>query len=383
MIQKTILFVPSNRNHVIIFNSLTDFMRGNKFIFITQGSYKNEGAENELIKVGKEFKKIESYKKKDPTYILKKENVGVVVIGNDIDVIPQWFIHCAKNLKIPTVLIQDGLLFKLKTKHDFRRSVSQIKLSKSKLLLLESKLLLTGNYKKITYGESKCEQIHVWGKPFQKYLEKKGINKKQILNIGYLKNKKFNVNKEKTDECEIILYTPTELVKPGIISFEEMKKNTDILFSTIISFNDIKLIIKPHPIEKTIIYDEFAKKYPDKITVSKSDFFTTLKECSLLITNLSTTAIEALAMNKPVIVFLPKLKEIVDSDQCHRDLIAKNVILYADNRKSLEKQIKKIIDKKISLNDKDLANVLNDYLGSRDNEPLRKSSQAIISLLRN
>ena len=214
-------------------------------------------------------------------------------------------------------------------------------------------------------------------------MEKKVKDKKRIINTGYLKNINLNDNKEKMDDEKVIFYSPTELVKPGLISLEEMKKNTKILISTILSFNYIKLIIKPHPIEEIIIYEEFRKQYPDRIIISESDFFTTLKKCSLLITNLSTTAIEALAIKKPVIVFLPKLNEMVDPDQCHRDLISKNVILYADDRSSLEKQITKIIDKKFSLNDGRLENILNDYLGLRNDESLRKSSQAIISLLRN
>ena len=110
--KSTILFLPSNRNHVDIFYPIYNLLKKNFCIFpLTQGQFKNEGADDALKNLNIPFQIFNP--NLSPIDFLKNNNIDVVVVGNDSDVIPQWFVNCAKKLEIPTVLIQDGLMMNL------------------------------------------------------------------------------------------------------------------------------------------------------------------------------------------------------------------------------------------------------------------------------
>jgi len=154
-LKESVLFLPSNRNHVLQFYPLYEILKKKyRVLFITQGSYKNEGAEEKLRELKVSFKKFENYDIQNPKFIIKTEGVKTVVIGNDVDIIPQWFVNTANKIGIFSVLIQDGLLFDIKKSN---RSISSgiLKLfnkQSNKLLLLELMLIASGKYKRLNYG---------------------------------------------------------------------------------------------------------------------------------------------------------------------------------------------------------------------------------------
>ncbi len=383
---KTILFIPSNKNHVRIFHSISLLIKKNhRILFVTQGSYKNEGAEDALSKLGVEFKKFEEYDKTNPEFVLMKEKVGVVVIGNDIDIIPQWFANCAKRLRIHTVLIQDGLLFDVNkiSKNLGKKLFLILNNCNLKLLMMEFRLIISKQYHRISYGEGGCTQIHVWGRRFQSYIERKGVDKQSLVVTGYLKPSEIRQGYEESHKNTIktILYSPTDLVKTEIINSKDMRQTTEILCSAVTSLENTKLIIKPHPIEEITFYNAMQTKYGTSIDVSSSDFYDLLRKSDLVITNLSTTSLEALAAGKPVIIFLPNLERIVNSDTFPRDLISRNVMLYAKDKQTLLENIKRILNGKFSLKDSNVNETLEEYLGTRDERAVVRSAESILKLL--
>ena len=146
---KTILFLPSNDHHVKIFHGISEILKKDfRILFLTQGSFKNEGVEKELSKLGTNFKKIDEYDRVEPKFILESENVSLVVIGNDTDVIPQWFVNQCSDYNIPSVLIQDGIQFDFKRHNKKFSDIISKKDSSLKLQKLALKLRLTKKYKK-------------------------------------------------------------------------------------------------------------------------------------------------------------------------------------------------------------------------------------------
>lgn len=82
-------------------------------------------------------------------------------------------------------------------------------------------------------------------------------------------------------------------------------KNFKTVFGTIQSFKDITLIIKQHPMEECTQYiKDYLSNYniSTVITPRDSDTYEQLFVCDLMITKNSTTTMEAIALNKPVIV---------------------------------------------------------------------------------
>ncbi len=368
-----------------IFSNLSNnFKKNYDVLYISQESYKNEDAEQKLVELNLNFKRFEDFKTKDPKSILKEENVGVVVVGNDTDVIPQWFINCANELGIPSVLIQDGLMFDMKIARQgpLDHLLHMLAHSKIKLLFLALRLILSGKYHRITDGNSGCTQIHAWGKISESYYVSKGVDKKKIVITGRPKNVSVSEKSKKREGSPtIVLYAPTEMVKTRIVTKDENNHLIDDLCSTVLSIDKIKLIIKPHTGEDLTIYEKSREKYENRIEISNNNFHDLLLMSDVMITNISTTIMEALAENKPVIIFFPRIERIVNPDTFPIDLIRENIVLYAEEKKILLEQLNKIINGNFVLSENQLNDILEKYFGPNGVGALIRSVSSIEKLL--
>lgn len=372
------LFIPSNGNHVKIFHPIYETLK-NKFhiVFLSQESYKKEGAEKILLELGIDFKKIDEYQKKNPTDILKKENVGAVIIGNDTDIIPQWFINSANQLNIPSVLIQDGLMFDISKKQKNSKLNSNLK-----LLFLEFKLLLLKQYRRVSDGQGKCTQIHVWGEVSKDYFLKKNVSQDKIFITGRIGsnipiNKKINKPKEWT-----ILLARTNLIQSGIMKMQSYEQLFHTLCSSILE-RKMKLIVKPHPNEDQILFSKFVAKYTDHITVSDDDLHALLEKSDILVTDFSTVAIEALVHHIPVILFFPNISKFTSTNSFPLDLIEQKIVLYAENQQQFSMHLDAIMEDRFNPDVHVLKQVLQNYLGSNDDTSVKRSADLISNLLDN
>ena len=366
---KTILFLPSNRNHVVFFNLILTALKKNfNTLFLTQGTYKSEGAEDELQHLKIPYKTIDDYSKLDPNIIFEQDNIGLIIVGNDFDVIPQWFINSAKKKHIPSILIQDGLLLDVTPlNHDLFHHISFFKNKKSKKLIqLYLKLKLLKQIKKISYGQAGCTQIHVWTDSDKKFLLNKQIPSDSIHVTG---NIKF-VNSLKSDEIQtknsLILYAPTDLIHTKILEKKQVLDTVDDICSIVSSIQNTKLIIKPHPIEEDHFYSDFIKNYAPNVELTNLDVNTLITKSKFLITNLSAVTFEALYHKKPVIIYMPEMDKIVSSNSFPFDLIQKNILIYAKNPQELYEKIQFLINTSFSFTSTQL-NSISRYLGQKDN----------------
>jgi glycosyltransferase involved in cell wall biosynthesis len=88
------------------------------------------------------------------------------------------------------------------------------------------------------------------------------------------------------------------------IPFGETKEMLTGVISAVLKMNDVQLVIKVHPREDVEPYQEIAEKYRDpRIHVVKdTDLYALISSCGLLITKFSTTALEAMMVDKPVVI---------------------------------------------------------------------------------
>jgi len=372
----TILFLPSNRNHVDIFFPIYNLLKKNFCIFaLTQGQFKNEGADDTLKNLNMPFQIFNS--NLSPIDFLKHNNIDVVVVGNDSDVIPQWFVNCAKKLEIPTVLIQDGLMMNLILPKILKLQ-NYLKHKKSKrLLLLRLKLTLTKDFKNYLYGQTNCTLILTWSKASESYFENLGVNKESMKQIGYpkliTKSKKPHVRKT-------ILYTPTALHQLGLLTHSENMSIVDILNKSISKIPNSKLIIKPHPIEDVSLYEDMVKSSINT-EITNDSFYTLIQQADVVVSDMSTTILESLVRNVPVIIFFPNLYKKIKSVQFPFDLIEKKIVYFANN----EDELKKILDKQLNEhieNDLERSNFLEYYLGKQDNLFPERAAKYISDLLK-
>lgn len=371
--KKTVLFVPSNQNHARIFSTLSNSLNKTyNVLFLTQDHYKNEGSENELNKLGIKFKPFKQIHK-DPIDILKEENVGVLVIGNDTDVIPQWFVNSANQIGIPSVLIQDGLFFDVATKQ-YRPKIK----SNLKLILLTIRLLLLNKYHRVSDGHGGCTQIHVWGKKSQNYFIQKGVQPDKIFVTGRIMrgtNQEIGCSKSKDFT---VLLARTNLLDSKLMSVKDYLRTLDELISVVSDYG-IRLIIKPHPID--VKHIPTITKYQNSIMMSNKNITELLCQCNVLITDLSTVCIQALEKNIPVIIFFPSITKLIDQSSFPNDLIHKNIVMLAENKNELYQCIGRILDGSFILNHDALIDTLSDYVGSYSTNPIENSTKLIIKLL--
>jgi hypothetical protein len=328
------------------------------------------------------FKKIEHYNKKNPKSIIQQENVGIVIVGNDTDVIPQWFVNSANNLNIPSVLIQDGLFFDIKriTQNKFQKFTSILTSGTPKLLFLTVLLLLTHQYKRIGDGLGGCTQIHVWGTKSRDYFISKGVEKQKIIITGSIRTDQLIQYGTENNQKKFVLYAPTNMVKTNLVSNETMKNIVTTICSAILSMDDLVLIIKPHDVENIDFYKNLTKKFGSKLQVVDKDVIKLILNSHLLITNLSTTAIDALCMHKPVIIFLPHLANYVEPTSFPRDLISDKVVLYANDKDSLISNVRSIINGQ-NEDSNVIDRILLEYVGPRDGNSVYRTCLNITELL--
>ena len=382
MKKKSILFLPSNKNHVHLFHNIYLRLRLDyNIVIITQGSFKSEYAEKTLKEFNIPFKKFESYKEQNPNYILKNEKINLIIIGNDIDVIPQWFVNCSHLLKIPSILIQDGMLFNYAIKHNLLSKIPIMLKNSKKLIALTIKLKLKKNYKKISYGESNCTQIQVWGKNAKDYLESKKINPNKIVITGNPKFTTFFTKNSIPRKTHRIIYCPTSLIETGILSKSCTVNLIKTLCEVVSKIPEITLVIKPHPVENKLFYKKIIKKYKNNIELSSQSVECLLPDSDILITNLSTVSLDGIIYSKPVLFYFPDLKKIVGSKSFPMVLIKKKGALYAFDQNSLENQLKRILVNGFSITESTRKEILEEFYGKINSNPVENSVKEIKKLL--
>jgi CDP-glycerol glycerophosphotransferase (TagB/SpsB family) len=123
------------------------------------------------------------------------------------------------------------------------------------------------------------------------------------------------------------------------LPIDENEKNVSAVFNAVKLLKNVQLVIKLHPAE-----DQNAPRYKkDKsfnpvIVDGKADTYALLYACDLMITRHSTTAMEAVALNKPVIVL--NLSGEPDPVEYVKEGIALGVYKEEDLKTAIEKLLK-------------------------------------------
>ncbi len=258
--------------------------------------------------------------------IINTENPGVIVSMDESSALVKPLFKYAISQKIPIIYLQHGIL---------------------------------SNREPTSYKNFLVDKIAVYGKRDIDFFTKRGANKNSIYITGLPKldyipkykrdknflYKKFNLNPNK----KIILLTTAVHKEINIPMFLAAVKAAKKL--------DKQLVIKKHPgdqIEDKEYY-EMAKKFNLNILIKNEDLYDLFYICDIVLSFNSTTALEAIAFNKPVIALnLTNKKEdfpYTKSGACYgvfksEDLPKTiNEVLYnKEIIKKLKKNMKKILE---------------------------------------
>lgn len=231
------------------------------------------------------------------------ENPDVIVLSKESSAFEQSIIIAAKTKGIPTLAIQHGSLMKDDFCNDFHHAVARI--------VLPDIICVYGKreFDLFTQRMYKPWEVVVTGSHKLDFLVRAN-------NEVYEKDRivaKYGIKKGK----KIILWT----TQSHGLSKIENQKNLTAVCKSIRKMPDVCLVIKQHPDEnekhrKLISEYLFYHNIDAVLPSNNADPYELLFACDVLITKYSTTAIEAIAMNKPVVIInlsgQPNLIDVVD-----------------------------------------------------------------------
>jgi len=321
-----VLFVPGQATHVKMLDLVRKELDKHSVSAI---GLNEEKVRESLSQLNFPFRRIEDYGKRKIKDIIKSENPDIVVAAFDTAPMQRLFVRAANKLNIPTLHVLEGPIFDWRYRTDykfwqrqrwklfFKNFISLINAAyplsvKLQLMILYLVYRVTGRpLGRMGHGESlktavagdSCKntlvsqgvdasRIVVTGQPRFDELFQKNLNEEMYLNLGIDKDKKT------------ILLTHAHFVEAGMWSQEE----EDIFLSSIIRASskvpNSQLIIKLHPWQDINRYRRFLDKESKDIILcgEDTDIYALINLCDVLLTVLSMTALEALIVNKPVII---------------------------------------------------------------------------------
>lgn len=313
---KRILFVPGTERHVKTFVAIVKCLPKEYECMFISLYFKGE-SESILRNLSIPFKSIEDYGTKKIDGIIKIENPDLIVFSYDTAPVARLFVKAAKKLNIPTLLLQEGLFLGSANKKfsimRYLKSFFNIALFLEDYNLIERlRLLKDVLWKKIKkgaygWGHAGCTKIAVSGEYTKNLLIAEGIDPKDIIITGQprfdgLCSEEKNIEIEKSiDHDKInILWATQCMVEAGYCSKEEWNEYVEKVINSLKELGRYQLSIKVHPEEDSQRYEHLENN--PHIHIYENSLNELLRTCDVLITYTSTTALEAMILNKPVII---------------------------------------------------------------------------------
>jgi len=261
---------------------------------------------------------------------------ALVLCGDAISPLYQMSISCANSKNIPTLSILHGIMA-LEAKRNPKAIATYAWISYLKNLWLGihtmvqpdrfswHRLFETGwfwmrygfRYRPKLEGHGGCSKIAVFGNADKQLLVSEGIAPERIAVTG---NPKFdyiasaNKNDCKSKVCrrfgisadtKIILLLTDWFVEYGIWTVRQREQFVKAVCRAASKLPRCKIVIKLHPLmEKQTDYEEIVKDFSEPPIICQNvPLWELVHACSLAITVSSTAGIEAMAADKPLIIF--------------------------------------------------------------------------------
>ena len=230
--------------------------------------------------------------------MIEEEKPDLILLVNEYGQFERALIIAGKLKGVPVLAVQHGVIHPAHKGYMYATDeISPVGSVKSPYCPIPDKTAVYGIYHKDILTKVSAypvDSVVVTGQPRYDilYYADKIYDRRKIF-------KKYKIN----PDHKIVLWA----TQCHGLSEEENKKNFKTVFETMQKFKNATLIIKQHPGEGKE-YTKMIRNYLNKykinavVTPKDSDTYELLYVCSLMITRHSTTAMEAVALNKPVIV---------------------------------------------------------------------------------
>jgi len=204
--------------------------------------------------------------------IMKDKNVNIILVWDDSLEFNRTLVVVGKHLGIPSIMVQHGIW------------AGDLRIGKKIYV----------------------DRVALWGGRIKNRLIERRVNASQLIvtgNPGYDKIISMR-NNQAIYENNFIVFATQMIEDYSSLNVDTNEEIIDALYSTIRKIPGTRLVIKVHPGEKIRSYQKLTKnkKYQNVGIIRKMDIFELLEKCSILITYNSTVALEAIILNKPVVI---------------------------------------------------------------------------------
>lgn len=204
--------------------------------------------------------------------IFKHKKPDIIIVVNDLTLFGRAAIVAGHIMKIPSVRI----------------SASVVAPNQRTPPLYADLMIVSGEAIKEVYAQSGIpeEKIIITGNPrFDTLFKRNRFEDRTKIFTKY----KLNPNKK------LIVYT-TQPIK-------ERDKLLNAIFNALKKLPEIQLIVKPHPSESTLLYNQMMdmEKLNNAIIVEDIEIYELLNAADCVLTSFSATGLEAMMLDKPVI----------------------------------------------------------------------------------
>ncbi|MFA5294502.1 MAG: CDP-glycerol glycerophosphotransferase family protein [Methanoregulaceae archaeon] len=299
--------------------------------------------------------------------MIQSEKPDLILLLNEFFWWERSLVIAAKMENVPTIALQHGVIHPHFKNYTYSKDeIDSGGNFRSPYAPIPDKTLVYGPYYEFILTKISsypAQSVVVTGQPRYDVLFKKEDKNNMILNL----KKQFNL----TDKSRIILWT----TQCHELSESENRLNLHCVFNALKQLDNCVLFVKQHPNEGykyRRLIKQYMKNYDFPIFLLQKKFSTNLLIlcCDVMITKNSITGVEALIMEKPVIV-LNLMGEPDSVDYVHEG-VAKGVYQEGD----LFAAIKEVLEK-TSSDDEKRENYLNTHINGLKGDATQKTIAVI------
>lgn len=268
-----------------------------------------------------------------------------------------------------------------KTRPDVLILLNEVSLSErlaglvAKQMHIPSVCIQHGVYIGYVYRELAADKIIVWGEEPKKFWEKIGCAPERIKSVGALAHERWLLLKEKKvkrGERPCILALGQN--PAAFISQETHRKTINAVFHAIHGLPEYHFIVKPHPGEDIKPYQSALEELPSTSNielVTSGPIEEAILRSDLVITVFSTAGLEAMLLEKPVIVLNLSQEPSIAPYTAAAKLV--------EAEESLSRSIRAIIEDSAARQSLVLAgrNYANEYFGEMDGGAAQRAVKVI------
>lgn len=311
----------------------------------------------------------------------------LVILANDIGVIEQAIITTANNIRIPTLLVQDGILQSAPYEEN-DIDWSGKKMSKVKQIIRQ----IAGLNKLGVYGLGGCKKFAVMGAYTEKLLRNKGvpanrivitgqprfddlIHQKEVLHINEIARNAFAGKWDLDISKKWFLYVSQPLVRYRRWTKAEWGYFEEILYE---GFNmlssEIQMVLKLHPSDVIEPYQNLLTRLPSARLVGEPNISSVLPYVDGAIVYTSTVSLEALILGKPVI----HLASIDSPD--HYGLVQSGALTRVTTGVALAEEFKKILSTEPKTTSMNAEKALLEHVGPMDGKATERVARLALQI---